>query len=56
MAWDSFEATFMYFFFVETQGLTLEELDNVFEAKNPRLASIETKKRQQRIMRGESVA
>jgi len=56
VAWDSFEAAFMYFFFVETQGLTLEELDNVFEAKNPRLASIETKKRQRRIMRGDSVA
>ncbi|KAJ1337303.1 Lactose permease [Microdochium nivale] len=55
VAWDSFEVAFMYFFFVETQGLTLEELDNVFEAKNPRLASLETKKRQQRIMRGEPV-
>jgi hypothetical protein len=35
--WDLF--TFIYFFFVETKGRTLEELDAVFEAKNPRKAS-----------------
>lgn len=29
----------MYFFFVETKGLTLEELDDIFEAKDPRKAS-----------------
>ena len=29
----------MYFFFVETKGLTLEELDGIFEAKNPRKTS-----------------
>jgi len=37
--WDLFEFTFIYFFFVETKGRTLEELDAVFEAKNPRKAS-----------------
>jgi Sugar (and other) transporter len=37
--WDVFEAVFIYFFFVETKGRTLEELDEVFEAKNPRKAS-----------------
>jgi len=26
---------FIYFFFVETKGRTLEELDEVFNAKNP---------------------
>lgn len=36
--WDIFEALFIYFF-VETKGRTLEELDEVFEAKNPRKAS-----------------
>lgn len=29
----------MYFFFVETKGLTLEELDAIFEARDPRKAS-----------------
>ncbi|WYZ45076.1 hypothetical protein EsH8_VIII_000392 [Colletotrichum jinshuiense] len=51
VAWDSFEIIFMYFFFVETKGFTLEELDEVFEATNPRKASVEAKKRQKRIMR-----
>ncbi|KAG9252925.1 general substrate transporter [Emericellopsis atlantica] len=37
--WDLFEFAFIYFFFVETKGRTLEELDAVFEAKNPRKAS-----------------
>jgi hypothetical protein len=30
----------MYFFFVETKNKTLEELDAIFEAKNPRKASV----------------
>lgn len=34
----------MYFFFVETKGLTLEEMDEIFEAKNPRKASTDVKK------------
>ncbi|KAM0702471.1 hypothetical protein Q7P35_009899 [Cladosporium inversicolor] len=38
--WDTFEATFMYFFFVETKNKTLEELDVIFEADNPRKASV----------------
>ena len=42
--WDMFEFAFMYFFFVETKGLTLEEMDDIFEAKNPRKASTEKKK------------
>ncbi|KAG4263885.1 hypothetical protein FPRO03_09161 [Fusarium proliferatum] len=37
--WDLFEFTFIYFFFVETKGRTLEELTAVFAAKNPRKAS-----------------
>jgi hypothetical protein len=37
--WDVFEFAFIYFFFVETKGRTLEELDEVFNAKNPRKAS-----------------
>ncbi|KAI0885012.1 general substrate transporter [Annulohypoxylon maeteangense] len=53
--WDSFEMVFMYFFFVETKGMTLEELDAIFEAKNPRKASVETKKMQKRIIKEEGI-
>jgi len=42
--WDMFELAFMYFFFVETKGISLEELDVIFEAKNPRKASTAVKK------------
>ncbi|KAI3547569.1 lactose permease [Colletotrichum filicis] len=56
VAWDSFEMVFMYFFFVETKGFTLEELDEVFEADSPRKASVEAKKRQQVIMRASTAA
>lgn len=34
----------MYFFYVETKGLTLEEMDEIFEAKNPRKASTDVKR------------
>ena len=37
--WDLFEFAFIYVFFVETKGRTLEELDEIFAAKNPRKAS-----------------
>lgn len=37
--WDLFEFAIIYFFFVETKDRTLEELDRVFEADNPRKAS-----------------
>ena len=43
----------MYFFFVETKGLTLEELDEIFEAKNPRKASTDVKKFKVRTMLAE---
>jgi hypothetical protein len=39
VGWDIFEFFVIYFFFVETKGRTLEELDSVFESKNPRKAS-----------------
>ena len=34
----------MYLFFVETKGLTLEEMDEIFEARNPRKASTDVKR------------
>jgi hypothetical protein len=37
--WDLFEFVFIYFFYVETKARTLEELDAIFEAPNPRKAS-----------------
>lgn len=49
--WDTFEAVFMYFFFVETKGLTLEELDVIFAADNPRNASLAAGKMQDDIIR-----
>lgn len=48
--WDSFEVAFMYFYFVETKNKTLEELDEIFEAKNPRKASVAVTKAQKRII------
>ena len=39
MFWDCFEFAFIYFFFVETKSRTLEDLDAIFEAPNPRKAS-----------------
>jgi hypothetical protein len=42
----------MYFFFVETKGLTLEEMDDIFEAKNPRKASTQKKKVKVRTVLG----
>jgi hypothetical protein len=42
--------SFIYFFFVETKGITLEELDIIFEAKNPRKASVEAAKARKRII------
>lgn len=40
---------FMYLFFVETKGRTLEELDAIFESKNPRKASLAANKAHNRI-------
>ena len=38
--WDVAECAFIYFFYVETKGRTLEELDDVFESKSPKKASL----------------
>ena len=39
IVWIVVEMVVIYFFFVETAGKTLEELGEIFEAKNPRKAS-----------------
>lgn len=43
IGWICVELVLIYFFFVETKGRTLEELSEIFEAKNPRKES--TRKR-----------
>ncbi|RSL52215.1 hypothetical protein CEP54_011016 [Fusarium duplospermum] len=39
IVWIALEIAFMFVFFVETKGKNLEELSEIFEAKNPRKAS-----------------
>lgn len=43
-AWNVFQATFIYFFAVETNNRTLEELTEIFDAPNPRKKSTEVQK------------
>ncbi|KIW81412.1 hypothetical protein Z517_04437 [Fonsecaea pedrosoi CBS 271.37] len=40
VVWDAFGVVVIYLFFVETRGRSLEELDELFEAKNPKQASL----------------
>ncbi|OQV00862.1 hypothetical protein CLAIMM_06303 [Cladophialophora immunda] len=40
VVWDAFGVVIIYFFFVETRGRSLEELDELFEAENPKQASL----------------
>ncbi|GLB34073.1 putative major facilitator superfamily sugar transporter (TC 2.A.1.1) family protein [Lyophyllum shimeji] len=40
VVWDLFECAVIYFFAVETKGRTLEELNEIFEDRNPVKASI----------------
>jgi len=42
--WDAFEFLVVYFAMVETKGLSLEQIDEVFEQKNPREYSLKLKK------------
>ena len=39
IVWICIEIVTIYFFFVETAGHTLEEMSEIFNAKNPRKAS-----------------
>lgn len=42
--WCAIQSIIFYFFLPETKGRTLEELDRVFEARNPVKASLAVKK------------
>jgi len=44
IAWDTFQAAFIYFFFVETKDRTLEELNEIFDAPFPKAASLKKTK------------
>ncbi|KIJ54593.1 hypothetical protein M422DRAFT_24530 [Sphaerobolus stellatus SS14] len=52
LCWDAFEFAVVYFSMVETKGLSLEQIDEVFEQHNPRKYSIELKKRRKNATRG----
>jgi MFS family permease len=41
IAWNIFQAIFIYFFFVETKGRTLEEINEIFDAPYPKKKSLE---------------
>jgi hypothetical protein len=51
--WIVVEIVVIYFFFVETAGKTLEEMSEIFEAKNPRKES--TKKHKVTVDQGGNV-
>ncbi|KAL8292160.1 hypothetical protein RQP46_001626 [Phenoliferia psychrophenolica] len=44
VGWDCIEATIWYFFCVETQGRTLEELSEIFEDPHPVAASLRSRR------------
>ncbi|PPR07805.1 hypothetical protein CVT26_014990 [Gymnopilus dilepis] len=54
LIWDVFEVIVMYFVLVETKGFTLEEINEVFEAVNPRQYSEQLLKERQEVRKGQS--
>lgn len=54
LVWDAFEFIVIYFTVVETKGLTLEEIEEVFGQPNPRNYSTSHKFRYKATTQGES--
>ncbi|KAG6841986.1 hypothetical protein C0991_004477 [Blastosporella zonata] len=49
MVWDAFEVLVIYLFVVETKGLTLEEINDLFTQANPRAYSIQLQRKVSRV-------
>ncbi|KAG6890814.1 hypothetical protein C0995_003247 [Termitomyces sp. Mi166 len=48
LVWDAFEVVVIYFFVVETKGLTLEEINDVFGQPNPKAYSLQLQRETRR--------